>query len=125
MNLETGKTEYIYDEDLDDEFESVLERLPADCKPLQEALTVSQGCMLLLVLKQHLKDLYGLTASKIQQYSPTDTSKAFDRQVSKKNNVRFDPKATLSIIRKGMSEVLSDEEKQELVNKYLDVSFHS
>ena len=62
INLETGKTEYIYDEDLDDDEESVLSRLPDDPKPIQEAITASQGCMLLLVLKEHLKDLYGLSA---------------------------------------------------------------
>ena len=61
-NLETGKTEYIYDEDLDDEFDSVFSRLPEDCRPLQAAITAAQGCNLLLVLKDHLKDLYGLTA---------------------------------------------------------------
>jgi cohesin loading factor subunit SCC2 len=61
LNLETGKTEYIYDEDLDDDYDSVFSRLPENCQPLQEAITASQGCMLLLVLKEHLKDLYGLT----------------------------------------------------------------
>ena len=61
LNLETGKTEYVYDEDLDDDFDSVFSRLPEDCKTLQDAITASQGCMLLLVLKEHLKDLYGLT----------------------------------------------------------------
>lgn len=60
-NLETGKTDYIYDEDLDDDFESVLSRLPEDCTVLQHAIRGSQGCMLLLVLKDHLKDFYGLT----------------------------------------------------------------
>ena len=61
-DLETGKTEYIYDEDLDDDEKSVFERLPDDVKPLQEAITAAQGCNLLLVLKEHLKDLYGLKA---------------------------------------------------------------
>ena len=55
-DLETGKTEYIYDEDLDDEFDSVLSRLPSDnCGALNGAIITSQGCMLLLVLKEHLK----------------------------------------------------------------------
>ena len=62
-DLETGKTEYIYDEDLDDDEKSVFERLPDDVKPLQEAITAAQGCSLLLVLKEHLKDFYGLTAA--------------------------------------------------------------
>ena len=39
-----------------------MSRLPEDCRPLQDAITASQGCMLLLVLKEHLKDFYGLTA---------------------------------------------------------------
>ena len=62
-SLETGKTEYIYDEDLDDDEESVFERLPDNVKVLQEAITCSQGCLLLLVLREHLKDLYGFTTT--------------------------------------------------------------
>ena len=62
-NLETGKTEYVYDEDLDDDGKSVFERLPDNPRPLQEAITAAQGCSLLLMLKEHLKDLYGLTAA--------------------------------------------------------------
>lgn len=62
-NLETGKTEYIYDEDLDDDEDSVFERLPDNVKDLQEAITCSQGCMLLLVLREHLKDFYGFPTS--------------------------------------------------------------
>ena len=61
-NPETGKTEWVYDEDLDDDHDSVLSRLPEDPAGIQQAITASQGCMLLLVLKEHLKDLYGLTA---------------------------------------------------------------
>jgi len=122
-NLETGKTEYIYDEDLDDDASSVLSRLPANCLPLQEAITASQGCMLLLVLKEHLKEFYGLTAGKIEQYSQTDTSKAFDRQVTRRPNVRFNPKATVEILEQGPPpETLSREQKAELVRTYLEVS---
>ena len=121
-NLETGKTEYIYDEDLDDEFDSVLSRLPEDCSPVVGAITASQGCMLLLVLKEHLKDFYGLTAGKLNQYSPTDTSKAYERQVNRRPNVRFNPKATLEILKRGvMPAELSEEQKKELVGQYLQV----
>ena len=63
FNLETGKTDYIYDEDLDDDEKSVFDRMPEDPRPLQQAITAAQGCNLLLVLKEHLKDLYGLTAT--------------------------------------------------------------
>lgn len=120
-NLETGKTDYIYDEDLDDDFESVLSRLPEDCTVLQHAIRGSQGCMLLLVLKDHLKDFYGLTTGKIQQYSPNDTSKAFDRQVTRRANVRFNPKATIEILRQGSQASVPDiEGRKELVRKYLE-----
>ena len=62
-NLQTGKTEYIYDEDLDEDEDSVFDRLPDNVKELQEAITCSQGCMLLLVLREHLKDFYGFPSS--------------------------------------------------------------
>ena len=64
-NPETGKTEWAYDEDLDDDFDSVLSRLPEDPAGVHQAITASQGCMLLLVLKEHLKDFYGLTARQV------------------------------------------------------------
>lgn len=63
VNLETGRTEYIYDEDLDDDSDSLLSRLPEDPTVLLQAITSAQGCMLLLVLKEHLKTLYGLNAT--------------------------------------------------------------
>lgn len=51
----------VYDEDEDEDEVSLLNRVPEDTTVLQECITASQGCLLLLVLKQHLKDLYGLT----------------------------------------------------------------
>merc|ERR1719225_254548 len=89
FNLETGKTEYIYDEDLDDDEDSVFDRLPDNVKDIQEAITCSQGCLLLLVLREHLKDFYGFTTARINEYSPTDVSKANERAVNRRNNVRF------------------------------------
>jgi cohesin loading factor subunit SCC2 len=67
-DLETGKTEYIYDEDLDDEFDSVFSRLPEHVGAISGAIITAQGCMLLLVLKEHLKDFYGLTARCVQLF---------------------------------------------------------
>ena len=86
----------------------------------------SQGCNLLLVLKEHLKDLYGLTASRISGYSPNDTSlsKANERQVNRRANVNFKPKATIAILKQGdLPTELDDEQKADLVSKYLEVSF--
>jgi len=60
---------------------------------------------------------------KISQYSPTDTSKANDRQVNRRNNIKFDPKQTIDILKLGdPPEVLSEEQRKELVKKYLEVT---
>lgn len=53
----------VLDEDEDEDEESLLKRVPEDTTPLQELITASQGCLMLLVLKQHLKTLYGFTDS--------------------------------------------------------------
>jgi cohesin loading factor subunit SCC2 len=120
-NLETGKTEYIYDEDLDDDEDSVFDRLPDNVKDIQEAITCSQGCLLLLVLREHLKDFYGFTTARINEYSPTDVSKANERAVNRRNNVRFNPKATIDILSQGEPpEELDDDQRRELVQKYME-----
>lgn len=46
---------------MDLEAEELIARLPEDCVSLQQVYMACQGCLLLLVLKQHLKDMYGLT----------------------------------------------------------------
>ena len=52
---------YVEEEDDDEDEEVLLGRVPVDTTVLQECITASQGCLLLLVLKQHLKDLYGIS----------------------------------------------------------------
>lgn len=60
MHLDGVKEKDVeYDEEEDEDEEALLQRLPEDVRPLQECLTASQGCLLLLVLKQHLKTMYG------------------------------------------------------------------
>lgn len=50
------------DEEEDDEVaETLLAQLPEDTRPLSVAMRQARGCLLLLVLKQHLKQLYGFT----------------------------------------------------------------
>lgn len=49
-------------EDEEDEDEGTLvDRVPDDISNLQEVIIKSQGCLLLLVLKQYLKTVYGIT----------------------------------------------------------------
>ena len=45
----------VYDEDLDEDKDSVYSRLPDSLAGFQKSLTVGQGCLLLLVLREHLK----------------------------------------------------------------------
>lgn len=49
------------EDDDDDDQEAILNRLPEDTTELQTCITSAQGCMLLLILKQHLKETYGIT----------------------------------------------------------------
>lgn len=48
------------DSDIGDEDE-LMDRLPENPKPLLDFASASQGILLLLVLKQHLKNLYGFS----------------------------------------------------------------
>ena len=60
---------------------------------------------------------------RINEYSPTDVSKANERAVNRRNNVRFNPKATIDILSQGEpSEDLDDDQRRELVQKYMEVS---
>ena len=49
------------DEDDDEDLDSLYIRLPEDTTELQKCIISSQGCILLLVLKQHLKTSYRIT----------------------------------------------------------------
>ena len=106
MNQETGKEEVVYDEDLDDDKNSVFSRLPLDMRGFVENITtaqvrllllllllsillilllllLSQGCLLLLVLREHLKEFYGISEAKISAYSPSESQKIYERAVTR------------------------------------------
>lgn len=105
------------DDDDDDDFESILERLPEDINNLLEIIKLSQGCILLLHLKQHLKETYGFTDSKVHNYSPAET-KTYDKPVNRKNTLKFQPQTVLKELQ---TKNVPDEEKREkLVNDYLE-----
>ncbi|XP_017893232.1 nipped-B-like protein B [Ceratina calcarata] len=110
------------DEEDDEEDEnSLLVRLPSDTTLLREYITASQGFLLLLTLRQHLKDLYGFSDQKIGQYSPTEAAKVYEKTMNRKNNLLFKPKATLQRLNEGVSSVdLDAEGRKKLVKEYLD-----
>ncbi|XP_068608687.1 nipped-B-like protein B [Brachionichthys hirsutus] len=106
--------------DMEDE-DAVMERLPENPDPLLDFASASQGILLLLVLKQHLKNLYGFSDSKIQKYSPTESAKVYDKAVSRKSRVHFNPRQTLAYLKKDSAIVdLSYETKRNIVKQYLD-----
>jgi len=49
------------DEDDEEDPDVLYDRLPEDTMDLEKCITAAQGCMLLLILKQQLKDIYGIT----------------------------------------------------------------
>uniref|UniRef100_A0A8C4WX11 Nipped-B protein n=1 Tax=Eptatretus burgeri TaxID=7764 RepID=A0A8C4WX11_EPTBU len=83
------------DDEDDEEEEKLIRRLPASDTPLHVFMESSQGVLLLLMLKQHLKILYGFSDSKIQRYSPTESAKVYDKTVTRKQGTRFHPQQTL------------------------------
>ncbi|XP_065107080.1 nipped-B-like protein A isoform X1 [Paramisgurnus dabryanus] len=106
--------------DLEDA-DAVMERLPDDTSPLLDFARASQGILLLLVLKQHLKNLYGFSDSKIQKYSPTESAKVYDKAVNRKSSVHFSPRQTIDFLNHyDVHGDLTYELKRKIVKQYLD-----
>lgn len=130
--------------DEDDDEVALLARVPEDTSQLQAYLTAAQGCLLLLMLKQHLKDVYSLSDrlvlvlicfyctadcgtfcffSKIQQYSPSEPAKVYEKTATRRSNAIFNPKGTINKLKQGDPPVYLDEEgRKDLIRQYLDVS---
>ncbi|XP_044256313.1 nipped-B-like protein [Tribolium madens] len=126
MALESGNDNSVQnvvsalDEDDDDE-DALVSRVPEDTRQLQAYLTTAQGCLLLLMLKQHLKDIYGLSDSKIQQYSPSEAAKVYEKNASRRINALFNPKCTIQKLKEGNPpEYLDEEGRRDLIRQYLD-----
>uniref|UniRef100_A0A8D3C1Q0 Nipped-B protein n=1 Tax=Scophthalmus maximus TaxID=52904 RepID=A0A8D3C1Q0_SCOMX len=108
------------DSDMEGE-DAVMDRLPENPIPLLDFASASQGILLLLVLKQHLKNLYGFSDSKIQKYSPTESAKVYDKNVNRKSKVHFNPRQTLDYLKSDLANTnLSYETKRNIVKQYLD-----
>ncbi|KAF7700983.1 nipped-B-like protein B isoform X1 [Silurus meridionalis] len=110
------------DSDLEaDDVDKVMDRLPDNPMPLLDFANASQGILLLLVLKQHLKNLYGFSDSKIQKYSPTESAKVYDKAVNRKANIHFNPRQTVDFLTNSLSNAeLTYEIKRKIVRQYLD-----
>merc|ERR1712142_1088826 len=121
VNPETRLEVIIYDEDLDDDPDSVLSRLPLNMTMFVKNITTAQGCLLLLVLREHLKELYGINEAKIASYSPSEAQKIYERAVNRKSSAKFNPKAVVEILKLGEvdPEDLDEDAKKDLIHKYL------
>ncbi|KAJ8401576.1 hypothetical protein AAFF_G00378930 [Aldrovandia affinis] len=110
------------DSDLEvEDADKVMQRLPDNPTPLLDFANASQGILLLLVLKQHLKNLYGFSDSKIQKYSPTESAKVYDKAVNRKTNVHFSPRQTIDFLSNDVANAeLTYEIKRRIVKQYLD-----
>ncbi|XP_076586328.1 nipped-B-like protein A isoform X3 [Chaetodon auriga] len=111
--------------DLDDldleDVDKVMRLLPDNPTGLLDFANAVQGILLLLVLKQHLKNQYGFSDSKIQKYSPTESAKVYDKAVNRKNNIHFHPRQTIDFISNNMAHAtLTNDVKRRIVRQYLD-----
>ncbi|KAF7993051.1 hypothetical protein HCN44_005832 [Aphidius gifuensis] len=113
----------IDDEEEDEEDdEAILARLPEDTTLLRQYITASQGFLLLLTLRQHLKEVYGFSDAKISQYSPSESAKVYEKAVTRKSTMLFLPKATLVKLKEDLNatEQLDEQGRKKLVAEYLD-----
>ncbi|XP_041674034.1 nipped-B protein isoform X3 [Drosophila eugracilis] len=115
------------DDDVEDP-QVLFNRLPENMTGIIKCITSAQACMLLLILKDHLKNMYGITDSKISRYSPSE-QKLYEKAVTRKSVTDFNPKTTIDVIKKQLSQkmlstdihfLFTNEEKLDLVVKYLD-----
>ncbi|KAL1493055.1 hypothetical protein ABEB36_011194 [Hypothenemus hampei] len=107
--------------DEDDDLETLAARVPENVSHLQACLIAAQGCLLLLMLKQHIKDVYGLSDSKIQLYSPSEAVKVYEKAISRRSNVLFNPKTTIQKLKEGSAvDYLDENGRRDLIRQYLD-----
>ncbi|XP_075955000.1 nipped-B-like protein A isoform X2 [Anarhichas minor] len=109
-------------EDLDlEDVEKVMRLVPDNPTGLLDFANAVQGILLLLVLKQHLKNQYGFSDGKIQKYSPTESAKVYDKAVNRKSTALFHPRQTIDFIANNMARAtLSTDVKKRIVRQYLD-----
>ncbi|KAK6017808.1 hypothetical protein OSTOST_16662, partial [Ostertagia ostertagi] len=84
------------DDDLLFEPEALYNRFPEEKGPLYDLMDNSQACFILLYLKNFLMKLYGFTEAKVQEYSPSEAAKVYEKALSSRKNVpMFNPLAAL------------------------------
>ncbi|CAG0882319.1 unnamed protein product [Cyprideis torosa] len=118
------------DDDDEENPEEIVSRLPPDTSQCKELMTTSQSVLLLLMLKQHLKDTYALSDNKVNSYSPSESSKIFEKSINVRKNIKpFNPTVVIEHLKKqktdreqtdNESDETSWKEKLALIHEYLD-----
>uniref|UniRef100_A0A0N5APU5 Nipped-B protein n=1 Tax=Syphacia muris TaxID=451379 RepID=A0A0N5APU5_9BILA len=67
--------------------ELIYRRFPEDKTLLYECMKNSQACFLLLYLKNFLMKLYAFSDAKIQEYSPSEAAKVYEKALSSRKNI--------------------------------------
>jgi cohesin loading factor subunit SCC2 len=109
------------DDDHDDE-ELLLTLVPANICKLWELYIVSQKYILLLSLKQYLKEVFGFTDSKLLQYSPDAAAKVYNKPLNRKQATMFIPQQILELLQHSLRppQPFTHCDQRKLVSSYLD-----
>jgi len=87
---------------------------------LNQCLQSTKSTMLLLLLKSYLKDVYYLNDTKIIEYDNTESTKITDRPiVTRKINVKFEPKIILDTI-KPINNYDNFQKRKQLIKEFGD-----
>jgi len=87
---------------------------------LNQCLQSTKSTMLLLLLKSYLKDVYYLNDTKIIEYDHTESTKITDRPiVTRKINVKFEPKIILDTI-KPINNYDNFQKRKQLIKEFGD-----
>ncbi|XP_041977480.1 nipped-B protein [Aricia agestis] len=121
IKTSTEERDGLDEEEDEEDAAALVSRLPPNTRPLRDAMRQARGCLLLLVLKQHLKQLYGFTDAKINQYSPSESVKVYEKAISRRHAPQFEPKATIAQLQEDeCDEELDDCGRRRLVDDYLE-----
>ncbi|CAD6192097.1 unnamed protein product [Caenorhabditis auriculariae] len=94
-----GLNEHVPQQPEDDDFlfepENLYRRFPDDKTKLYDLMINCQSCFLLLYLRSFLMKVYSFTEAKVQEYSPSEAAKVYEKAASRKNVQMFSPQSAL------------------------------
>uniref|UniRef100_A0A915PUN3 Nipped-B protein n=1 Tax=Setaria digitata TaxID=48799 RepID=A0A915PUN3_9BILA len=97
--------------------EIIYRRFPEDKSLLYECMKNSQACFILLYLKNFLMKLYGFSDAKVQEYSPSEAAKVYEKAVSgRRNMLMFNPHSALQELRPEAAQ------KRDTVNGHIEMA---